>query len=401
LSAFFSAKARKWIEGRKDIFYKLNNELSGNESLIWIHAASLGEFEQGRPIIEAIRKNYSEKKILLTFFSPSGYEIRKDYDQVDIVCYLPLDTSENARRFVEIVNPDLVLFIKYEIWFYFLKELTRRKIPVLLISAEFRQNQYFFKWYGKRFLALLKSLDQIFVQGEESAIVLRKHNFTNFRVSGDTRADRVMTIASERKDFSSLISAFSEPVRIIAGSTWEADEDVILPFIARKRLSCIIAPHEIDEPHLKSIEQMLKGTIRYSELKNSRESVDYVLVDTIGLLAYLYRLGAIAYVGGGFGSGIHNTLEPAAYGIPVVFGPKFQKFKEARDLIRFGGAFSVKNAREFSIIMDKLEDEDFYKQTSAIVSSYMKSQLGASKKIMRYIAENQGLGKYEGTSGSI
>ncbi len=364
--------------------------LNYNPKTIWIHVASLGEFEQGRPIIEKLKADFPTYKILLTFFSPSGYEIRKNYELADHVFYLPADTKKNAKRFIEIVNPALVIFVKYEFWLHYLNTLQTKKIPTLLVSAIFRPNQLFFKSHGGLFKKVLAGFDQIFVQNEVSFQLLKKYNYNRIELAGDTRVDRVAAIAAQAKRYA-IIEKFADKNKVlVCGSTWPPDEAILIDFIKKSSdWKFIIAPHEIKESNIKRLQKMLpKKTIRYSEadvdsvLKNS-----ILIIDNIGMLSSIYRFGKVAYIGGGFGNGIHNTLEPIAFGLPVIFGPKFKKFNEASTLVGKGGSFTIANSTEFLNIMNQLEKEDFYTKASQEAQNYILQNRGATEKILNYISK--------------
>jgi 3-deoxy-D-manno-octulosonic-acid transferase len=386
-SGLFNKKAGLWIDGRKNIFAKIKNTLGSNDLIAWFHCASLGEFEQGMPVIEQLRKLHPEYKILLTFFSPSGFEVRKNYDGADYIFYLPLDTHGNAKRFIEIVNPSIVFFIKYEFWFNYIRNLKKKNIPFFVISANFRHGQHFFKWYGGWFRKQLRSFTHIFVQNIESRELLKKINITQTTVSGDTRFDRVSTITKNAKYFP-LIQKFCEGSDVfIAGSSWPPDEEFITQIINSGKINYkfIIAPHLVDKAHLASLTEKIKEhTIKYSEAdENNVISAKVLLIDCIGILSHIYRYGKIAYIGGGFGSGIHNILEAATFGMPVIFGPKYHKFQEATALIKEGGAFSISNETEFrNTIMRLYNNPDLLKQASEIARNFVQKNTGATKIII-------------------
>lgn len=364
------------IVGRNN--QKMPDDMQG---CVWFHCASLGEFEQGRPLIEKIKQKNPAQKILLTFFSPSGYEIRKDYKSADFVCYLPFDSPRNVSRFLDKFQPTAAIFVKYEFWHFYLKNLKKRQISTFLVSAVFRKEQLFFRWYGNFFRKMLNCFSQIFVQDEASAKLLKINNLTDVIVAGDTRIDRVLDIASAKKPMPE-IEAFCESKKIIVvGSSWQPDEAVLLPFFNSKLPSdwkVIIAPHEIGEQHLKAIETNSElPTVRYSVFSESEKNDARVLIiDNIGMLSSLYRFGNIAYIGGGFGSGIHNTLEPIAHGLPVVFAKKYHKFSEAVALVNSGGGFTIQNQSDFEKTINFLFDE--------------KNRTSASAKAKRYVDENRG-----------
>ncbi|MDK2842818.1 MAG: 3-deoxy-D-manno-octulosonic-acid transferase [Anaerophaga sp.] len=390
IASSFNEKARLLRNGRKKIWQQLG-EMKQQGPVVWVHCASLGEFEQGRPVIEAIRKKHPEKKVLLTFFSPSGYEIRKNYEMADQVVYLPADTPENARRFVELVNPESALFIKYEFWPCFFEALQQRNIPIYSISSIFRKNQIFFKWYGRWFRKTLKTVRKFYVQDNESGRLLKETGINNFSVVGDTRFDRVTAIVKASTDVP-IAASFSEgaPFIIVAGSTWPPDEDILIRYIngAPGDVKLIIAPHEVHQSHIEQVEQKLR--VPYIKYTATDDKIDddakVLIVDTIGLLSAIYRYGQVAYIGGGFGKGIHNTLEAATYGMPVVFGPRYQKFKEARDLINRGGGFPIRNYETFFPLMEKLHnDPEYLKQTGNASAAYVKSMCGATEVIMKEV----------------
>ncbi|MCU0355857.1 MAG: 3-deoxy-D-manno-octulosonic acid transferase, partial [Cytophagales bacterium] len=359
LAALRNPKARQWVAGRRNLFKRLENALQGNTApLAWFHCASLGEFEQARPVLEQFRQTHAHYRILLTFFSPSGYEVRKNYDHADWVFYLPLDTAANARRFVATVRPALAFFAKYEFWHHYLAELRRQAVPTFLFSAIFRQNQPFFKPWGGFFRNMLRCFTHIFVQNEASAQLLAGIGIRTVTVAGDTRIDRVSRIAQTKLDLP-LVSAFrSHQPLLVVGSTWPGDLAVVLPFVSgfAQPLKVVLAPHEISEETLRYIEQTLpKRILRYSvATETTAARADVLLVDNVGLLASMYQYGDFAYVGGGFIDGIHNILEPAVFGMPVFFGPNYHKFQEAHDLIALGVAHSVKDAASLASAFESL-----------------------------------------------
>ena len=387
IAAFFNPKARQWVEGRKHIFKKIEQALKENtQSVIWIHCASLGEFEQGRPVIEAIRQQYPDTRIFLTFFSPSGFEIRKTYQGADYIFYLPADLPFNARRFLKLVRPKLVVIVKYEFWFNYLRLLRRRQIPTLIISAIFRPTQHFFKWYGSWFRKNLKGITHFFVQNEQSALLLHSIGIAQVTISGDTRFDRVSTIAKNCKPFP-LIKQFSNSHQLfLAGSTWPVDEELIKRlYEANKGFKFIIAPHEVHEEHIRYIEQLFEGqTLRYSKVTSENiTQTDILIIDSIGILSNLYQYAYIAYIGGAFGKGLHNILEPATFGKPVIFGTNYSKFGEAVELIKRGGVFSIHDAKELISISTQLSsDETVYLQASSQCSNYVTTMRGATTLIL-------------------
>lgn len=392
VAALFHPKAKLWWSGRKNWDEKLGLELSSKrkagQALIWVHSASLGEFEQGRPLMEAVKKQYPEVFILLTFFSPSGYEIRKNYIHADLICYLPADLPGNASKFLSIVQPQLAIFVKYEFWYNFLNVLHKKEIPVWLIAALFRPQQPFFQPWGSWYLKILKGFDHFFVQNQSSVELLEKYQLTQYTLAGDPRIDRVIQIAAEAKTFPTVESFVQNSSVLMAGSTWGPDE-VLLAGLWENQELCkgwkmIIAPHEIGASHLEQIEQKF-GTqcIRYSQFK-PEENANYtiLIIDNIGMLSALYRYATIAYIGGGFGAGIHNTLEPMAFGLPVIFGPKYQKFEEAVANVKTGGAFVVQKQQEVNQVFGRLKDSAFRSIASTAVQQYLQENQGATLKIM-------------------
>ena len=387
-ASFFNEKAALWVKGRKDWEAKLKSVLQGSNAVIWFHCASLGEFEQGRPLIEKIKIKYPQSKILLTFFSPSGYEIRKNYSGADVVFYLPLDTVYNARTFIDIVKPERVFFVKYEFWFNYLRELKNRNIPTYLISAIFRREQHFFSSIGKWSRQGLDTYKHIFVQDENSLSLLNEFGYNNVIVAGDTRFDRVNKLVAKAKKYD-LIQVFKGEIPLVlAGSTWQADED-ILASLSLTNFKLIIAPHEISESNLGSLMQKFSkyNPVRYSEandasLKNAR----VLIIDNIGILSSLYGYASIAYIGGGFGKGIHNVLEAAAYGMPVLFGPNYQKFQEAVELIQLKAAYSVNSTEELKEKLNLfLNDSVLLKETSLVSKKYVEQKTGATDIILNVV----------------
>lgn len=385
LAAPFNEKAGLLSKGRKEVWKKIHNIHRGNERLVWFHAASLGEFEQGRPVIEKLRQAEPETKILLTFFSPSGYEIRKNYTGADYILYLPVDTKRNAIRFIETFRPDTAVFVKYEFWFHYLQELHNRQIPTYLISAIFRAEQPFFKSWGSLHRRMLGFFKCLFVQDEQSVKLLSDIHINHVRLTGDTRFDRVKQIADAARDIEKVAAFCNQQPAVVCGSTWPPDEDILLDYINHYTgtYKWIIVPHEIGENHIKSIlDKCRKKIIRYSQIANNPAEYDVLVIDCIGLLSAIYRYGNIAYIGGGFGTGIHNTLEAAVYGIPVIFGPKYQKFNEAVILIREGGAFSIQSGTELAEVLNSLIGTPVVAETAGQKAlEYVTSQLGATEVI--------------------
>ncbi len=390
LSSFFNKKAKQFLNGRKNLFYFLQKEIKKNPGeYIWIHCASLGEFEQGRPLIESIKNKFPHYKIVITFFSPSGYEVRKKYSEADIVCYLPLDTASNAKRFITIIKPKAVFFIKYEFWHYMLSELNKQAIPTYLVSGIFRNSQIQFKPYGRFFLNTLKNFSHFFIQDQQSAELLQKHSFTNFTITGDTRFDRVVQIISEKKEIDYIERFAKGSTLLVSGSTWKEDELILAPIInSELPLRHIIAPHELSESRLKSIEQLIKKPfIRYSEIRATTriENFEVIIIDSIGILSHLYRYGDYAFIGGAFGKGLHNILEAATFGMPIFFGKNYQKFNEARDLIKLKGAYSITSTPELqSILSEFISDNSKKKSGDLICKNYVKSKTGATEEIIKH-----------------
>jgi len=379
-------KAKLWIRGRNNWYIELKSALGREKKVIWFHCASLGEFEQGRPVIEGIRECMPDRKILLTFFSPSGYEKCKDYGGADYVMYLPLDTRRNARKMLDLLSLDMVFFIKYEFWYHFLKRLRSGEVPVYLASGNFRSDQLFFRWYGLWYRKFLDRFTHIFVQNQESAKLLAGIGQKRVSIAGDTRFDRVYELQRTSFSHPALENFGKDSAIIVAGSTWEKDEQVLAH--AYKELSksvfWIIAPHELSEGHLRSLQDRFPGSVRYTELEAGiPEDCRVILVDTIGKLSYLYRYGLLAYIGGGFGKGIHNILEAATYGLPVIFGPEHNKFSEAIELTSLGGAFPINSEEELLFtIRQQLENPKLLKTTSQIASSFVSKRVGATSSIL-------------------
>lgn len=386
----FKRKARLMIDGHKSVFNLLEKEIDKKAKYIWFHVASLGEFEQARPLIEEIKNNKPEYKILLTFFSPSGYEVRYNYPLADIVTYLPFDTKKNARRFLELTNPHMVIFIKYEFWYNYINEIYQRRIPVYLVSAIFRKNQSFFKKLRSPYRNMLSLYTHFFVQDDESHKLLQKHGIKNVTVAGDTRIDRVIEIQKQTVNLP-IVEKFIDKGSIIfiAGSSWPADEDIFINYFnSHPNLKLIIAPHEIDESHLTEIEKKLsRPSQRYSGLTDTDTvNADCMIIDCFGLLASVYRYADIGYIGGGFGDGIHNLPEAAVYGIPVIFGPNFIKFREAHDLIATGGGFTIKNRDEFNKLMESFINEpELREKAGKEAKNYIFSNSGATNTILNHI----------------
>ena len=393
LAAPFHPKARLAVSGRRNLLETIMQQLADNQQPVaWFHAASLGEFEQGRPVIEAFREQYPNYTILLTFFSPSGYEVRKTYAGADYIFYLPLDTADNARQFVEAVNPRIAFFIKYEFWYNYLRELHGRHVPIIGFSVIFRPSQVFFKPWGGFYRRFLRYFDHLLVQNQESADLLRSIGIMNATLAGDTRFDRVRQLVDNRKEIPVAAAFKDDTPLLVIGSAWQTDMDVLIPFLNAfdKPLKVIIAPHEIHDDEIERWRGQLNGpSVRYSEIQSSGfnhstiQSFTHLLIDNIGMLSSLYQYGEFAYVGGAFGKGLHNILEAATYGMPVFFGPNHRKFQEAVDLVRDGGAFSVQDTGEFSLIFSRLyEDAAACSKAGELASDYVTSNTGATSKVM-------------------
>ena len=386
IAATRSEKVRKMIDGQQRAIDYLRREIIPGASYIWVHASSLGEFEQGRPLIEKIRRERHDLKILLTFFSPSGYEVRKNYGGVDAVCYLPFDTPARVREFLDVVNPAMAIFVKYEFWGNYLQQLKKRGVPTYIISSIFRPDHSFFKWWGGMFRDLLDCFTHIYVQDIESRQLLASVNVTNVTIAGDTRFDRVTDIMAGNRDIPQA-EAFTRnaPLTIVAGSSWQPDEKFLLPYLnICDKIKLIIAPHEVNEEHIKAIESQCNRKVCRLSVATPEEAAtaDCIIVDCYGVLSSIYRYGDIAYIGGGFGVGIHNINEAAVYGMPVIFGPKFDKFKEAKDLIARGGAFTFSDSEQFTSLLDSLvNNSDRLRQSGEIAGSYIKENLGATDLI--------------------
>ena len=389
--ALFNEKMKLFINGRKETFAKLD-PIHKTNKVIWFHAASLGEFEQGRPIIEELKKQYKNYKIVVTFFSPSGYEIRKNYALADIVCYLPLDTKSNVKNFIDKIHPDIAIIIKYEFWPNLLSELKKQQIKTILISGIFRKNQSFFKWYGSFMRNKLNAFNHFFVQNEISEKLLSDIGFENTTLAGDTRFDRVYDILKQDNTLGFISEFKNDTYTVVAGSTWKEDEKLLTNYInnhASVNEKFIIAPHNIDEKQINELQKSInKNTILYSEKQlGNLSGYQVLIIDTIGLLTKIYSYADVAYVGGGLATGLHNILEPATFGIPIVFGGnKYTKFKEATDLLASGSAITVSNNEEFSSTFTSLKNNnDLRTKAGNINQKYIADNTGATKTIMKYI----------------
>jgi len=387
-ASLFNVKASLWVKGREDWEVKLRTVVKGINSIIWFHCASLGEFEQGRPLIEKIKIKYPNCKIVLTFFSPSGYEVRKNYSGADVVFYLPLDTPYNVRTFIDILKPEYVFFVKYEFWFNYLRELKNRSIPTYLISAIFRRQQHFFSALGKWSRQGLDTYKHIFVQDENSLLLLNEFGYNNVIVAGDTRFDRVnkLTIVAKKYD---LIEAFKGEVPLlVAGSTWQVDEDILVS-VSLTNFKLLIAPHEISESNIESIMRKFSSynPIRYSLANDiSCKDARVLIIDNIGMLSSVYGYASIGYIGGGFGNGIHNVLEAAGYGMPVLFGPNYKKFQEATELIQLKAAYSISSADELREKLNLfLNNSILLNETSLVSKKYVQLKTGATDVILNLV----------------
>lgn len=389
VASIFSKKVKKMWKGERQTLDILKSKVNPNHQYIWFHAASLGEFEQGRPLIERIRTDYPEYKILLTFFSPSGYEVRKNYEHADIVCYLPIDTIRNARRFLRTVRPCMAFFIKYEFWYNYLHILKHRNVPVYSVSSIFREHQIFFRWYGKSYAGVLRCFTHFFVQNEKSKHLLHTIGIDKVDVVGDTRFDRVLQIKEKAQQLP-IVEAFKADKKVfVAGSSWAPDEDIFIPFMNEcKDWKMIIAPHVISEEHLKRIEEKCKGkTVRYTATTPEEAAqAQCLLIDCFGLLSSVYHYGEVAYVGGGFGVGIHNVLEAVVWKMPVLFGPNHQRFQEAQELIKAKGGFEITDSSSFAHMMQQfMTQQEYLRLSGEAAGSYVESKAGATHKILKQI----------------
>jgi len=389
--AIFNKKLKLFVDGRKQTFQKITS--LKNDKIIWFHAASLGEFEQAIPIIQELKKHYKSYKILVTFFSPSEYEIRKQYELADVVCYLPLDSKKNAQKFIETVNPKMAIFIKYEFWPNFLNELKKKEIPTILVSGIVREKQVFFKWYGGFMRKSLEAFQYFFVQNKSSAALLQSINFTNVTVAGDTRFDRVSKILNQNNTLDFINEFKNNQYTIVAGSTWQEDEELLVNYInskASENEKFIIAPHNIKSDAILELQKSInKKTVLFSD-KGDKNLQEYqvFIIDTIGILTKIYAAADLAYVGGGLKTGLHNILEPATFGVPVIIGNQFDKFQEAVDLVKIGGCISIKNQAELNSIFITLKnDANIRSLTGNINKKYIEDNLGATTLIMNYLKD--------------
>jgi 3-deoxy-D-manno-octulosonic-acid transferase len=390
LIAPFNSKASLWVKGRKNWAEKISERIKPGDRYIWIHCASLGEFEQGRPLIEAIKKEMPELKIVLTFFSPSGYEIRKNYSNADCISYLPADTPGNAAKFINLVRPEFVIFVKYEFWHNYISSLYENKIPLYLISGIFRPEQHFFKWYGSFFRDMLKKFKKIFVQDKRSLDLLSGIGIENVFLAGDTRFDRVIQLTGTARDIPQIEQFRGSEKLFLAGSSWRPDEEIIAQYINRfpDKMKWVFAPHEIDKPNIDRLEKLFKvKVVRFSEFNDKSADARVLIIDNIGMLSSAYKYAYLSAIGGGFGKGIHNILEPACWGIPVMFGPRYKKFREAVDLINDNGAMTFDSFVIFSDILDKwLANETFYLKSAKTAADYINKNTGATGKILQEIS---------------
>jgi len=399
IASFNNKKAAAWVKGRKGLLDLIEKSLDKSKRYTWFHFASLGEFEQGRPVLEKLKSQNPELPIVITFFSPSGFEIRKNYALADHVFYLPVDTKANAVEFIRLINPKIAIFTKYEYWYHYFEELSKNNIPLYVISGRFTKEQIFFKWYGGLHRKILRKVSHFFVQNQKSSDLLKGLGLKNVTVNGDTRFDRVAYNASNAKEIQ-IIANFSDGSNVfIGGSTWPEDEKLIATLLDNNPdWKFIIAPHEVKPERINEIVTLFPNSIRYSEIKNlqtvSEENQNLnsnfkvLIIDNIGLLSSAYQHGDIAYIGGGFGVGIHNTLEASAFGLPVIFGPNYQKFPEAIELISIGAAYSIKNYNDLAIVIETLKIDSKRKALGKIASNYVKSHTGATQAILDYIRKN-------------
>ena len=387
----FNSRASLWVKGRKNWTMKIAEKIKPGNRVIWVHCASLGEFEQGRPVIEAIKKDLPQFKVLITFFSPSGYEVRKNYSNADCICYLPADTPGNAEKFINLVKPEFVILVKYEFWNNYISTIYSNNIPLYLISGIFRPGQHFFKWYGSFFRKMLGKFERIYVQDQQSLELLKGIGMGRVSVAGDTRFDRVVQIAATAREIPAIELFRGNEKLFLAGSSWKQDEEIIAEYINRfpQAMKWVFAPHEIDESNILRLEKLLKvENIRYSKFNEASADSRVLIIDNIGMLSSAYGYAYIAAIGGGFGKGIHNILEPACWGIPVIFGPRYENFKEAVDLISAGSARSFSTFNEFKEIVDLwLSDEKIYTNSARLASDYVKENTGATEIIIQEIAQ--------------
>ncbi|GHE36693.1 3-deoxy-D-manno-octulosonic acid transferase [Sphingobacterium griseoflavum] len=391
LIAPFHPKAKLWVAGRRDLLNTIEQTIEPKQNPIWFHFASLGEFEQGRPVMEAIKKKYPQEKILVTFFSPSGYTIRRETPLADYVFYLPLDTARNARKFLDVVQPKFAVFTKYEYWYHYFRELHRRAIPLFMVSAIFREEQIFFQWYGVFFRKILRQVTFFFAQNMDAVHLLKAIHIKKAGLAGDTRFDRVAELPKSRKRVPAVEQFIAIAERVmVAGSTWPDDERILSACLAKHAdWKLVLAPHEVTDSHLEQLRQIFPAALFYSEFAAATAAqiaaAQVLIIDNIGMLSSLYAYGQIAYVGGGFGAGIHNTLEAATYGMPVVFGPRYAKFQEAVDLIELGVGFSVHSSHGLHELMMTFRDVAKLHMVSQVAAGYVREKAGATQIVMKYL----------------
>jgi len=392
LAAIFDKKLRLFLNGRKETFKKLKEGITETDKVFWIHAASLGEFEQGRPIIEKYKAAHPDVKIVLTFFSPSGYEVRKNYSEADVVCYLPIDSKSNVEKFLDIVHPEHAVFVKYEFWPNLLEALRERKISTILVSGIFRKEQAFFHWYGQFMRKALKAFSYFFVQDQQSEDLLNSIGFLNVKACGDSRFDRVLEITQQDNTLDFIEAFTGDSHVLVAGSTWKEDEELLIEYInatSTENEKFIIAPHNIVKSDINNLKEAIhKNVVLYSEMDETDLSAcDVFIIDTIGILTKIYSYAHVAYVGGGYTkSGVHNVLEPASYGVPVLIGPNFKKFKEVKELVAVGGCLIVDTQEKICLTLQKfLQDKEALERVSEISFNYVKTKTGATEHILNYL----------------
>lgn len=393
----FNPKAKLWVQGRKDILNRIGQTVEQGQKYIWFHFASLGEFEQGRSVLEQIKKRFPQEKIIVTFFSPSGYEIRKNTTLADYVFYLPEDTASNAKAFLDIIEPRFVVFTKYEYWYHYFKELKQRNIRLLMISAIFREEQIFFKPYGGFFRSILQNVSYFFAQNTDSVHMLKWINITKAGFAGDTRFDRVVELPNQHKTIEQVEKFCAVHKTVVAGSTWKPDEELLRQLAAdNPQWKFIIAPHEIHASHIEEITKLFGEVLLFSKFETYTDKQilqsKILVIDNIGMLSSLYHYAEITYIGGGFGVGIHNTLEAATYGKPVIFGPKYEKFQEAVDLVTLMAGFSISNYTELKQVFDSLKDQNFLHEARNSAKNYVQQRAGATQIIMKYLETEKLLG---------
>lgn len=382
---FFNKKAKLWYNGRQQEIQAIS------EKSIWFHCASLGEFEQARPLLEKIKTDFPKYKIVLTFYSPSGFEIRKNYSEADFVYYLPLDTKKNAQQFIEKINPELVFFVKYEFWYHFLSQLKAKQIPTYLVSGIFRENQIFFKPYGIFFKEMLLAFDYLFVQDLDSVNLLKNIGIKNASQTNDTRFDRVLDIKNQAKNFDNIEQFVNGEKCIVLGSSWLEDEKLFAQLTNIEDFKLIIAPHDINEKRLTEVQNTFKDHVLYSKLNTKNQNAKYLIIDNIGMLSSIYKYGQLAYIGGGFGVSIHNILEAAVYGIPVLFGPAHHKMKEAQDLMNCSGGFEINSLETLQNTIESLKNIDFLSKCSENAGNYVCKNTGGTDKIIDFLKKENKL----------